>query len=93
MSLIQSFAKQIFFGISFLHEKVKLTHTDLKVRNFYNILAWKFIVKKSSGRGNKRPDPMAKSKTLNNSQRIYYTKKGKKNMLHQALEVTLKNQK
>lgn len=31
MEMIQEFAKQIFEGISFLHNKLKLTHTDLKV--------------------------------------------------------------
>jgi len=33
MSMIQSFARQIFQGISFMHDKLRLTHTDLKPEN------------------------------------------------------------
>jgi hypothetical protein len=31
MHIIQEFARQILQGIGFLHEKMELTHTDLKV--------------------------------------------------------------
>jgi serine/threonine-protein kinase SRPK3 len=33
MPIIQSFARQILQGISFMHEKLNLTHTDLKPEN------------------------------------------------------------
>lgn len=32
IQIIQQFAKQILEGIGFLHEKIHLTHTDLKVK-------------------------------------------------------------
>jgi serine/threonine protein kinase len=34
---IREFARQIFEGIGYLHDKLNLTHTDLKVNIFYNI--------------------------------------------------------
>jgi serine/threonine protein kinase len=36
ITLVQCFARQMFEGISFLHEKMRLTHTDLKVKDMNN---------------------------------------------------------
>jgi len=77
---IQAFAKQMFEGIGFLHEKMKLTHTDLKPENLllidnkYDIIKKrecfpKNVLKKESK--NKKSSPSTGSYTNESNDKYY----------------------
>lgn len=42
---IQSICKQVLLGMCFLHEEMQLTHTDLKVFNYFNIKPENILLK------------------------------------------------